>query len=72
MYAFERGKIPAQVFRIDIATGKREPWLTVTPRNSSGVSGVNSVTLTRDGRSYSMSYSYMLSELYLASGFRGA
>ena len=68
VFAFERGKIPARIFRVDIATGERELWHAVTPRNSSGVSGINSLLLTEDGRSLVVSYTRTSGELYIARG----
>ncbi len=68
VFAFERGKIPARIFRVEVATGKRELWHAVTPRNSSGVSGINSLQLSEDGRSLAISYVRMSAELYIARG----
>jgi serine/threonine protein kinase len=68
VFAYERGKIPACIFRVDIATGERELWHAVTPRKSSGVSGINSLLLTEDGRSLAISYTRNSGELYIARG----
>jgi hypothetical protein len=68
VFAFERGKIPSSIFRIEIATGKREFWHAIGPRNPSGVEGINSILMTGDGRSFVASYMRDLSELYIARG----
>ena len=68
VFAYERGKIPARIFRVDIATGERELWHAVAPRNPSGVSGINSLLLTEDGRSLVVSYTRTSGELYIARG----
>jgi Tol biopolymer transport system component len=68
VFAFERGKIPSSIFRIEIATGKRELWHAIGPRNPSGVSGINSMLISRDGRSFAASYMREISELYIARG----
>ena len=68
VFAFERGKIPSRVFRIDVATGNRELWHAIGPRNPSGVNGINSLIISRDGRSFLASYMRMSAELYLARG----
>jgi WD40 repeat protein len=68
VFAFERGKIPSSIHRIEIATGKREFWHAIGPRNPSGVSGMNSVLMSRDGRSFVASYMRDISELYIARG----
>jgi Tol biopolymer transport system component len=68
VFVFERGRIPSRVHRMDLATGRRDLCFEITPRNVSGVDGINSVCLTPDGRSYATSYTQGLSELYLARG----
>jgi WD40 repeat protein len=68
IFAFERGKIPSQVHRIDVATGKREFWHALAPRTPGGVSGINSLLISRDGRSFAISYMRVNCELYLARG----
>jgi predicted Ser/Thr protein kinase len=68
IFVFERGKIPARIFRIEIETGKRELWHAITPRNPSGVLGFNSILLAMDGRAFAGSYMRSTSELYIARG----
>jgi predicted Ser/Thr protein kinase len=70
VFAFERGKIPCSIYRIETATGNREFWHAIGPRNPSGVSGVNSMRMSRDGRSFVASYMRDISELYIARGVR--
>jgi len=68
IFAFERGRIPARIFRVDVATGKREFWHAISPRNPSGVSGFNSINLAMDGRACIGSYMRSTCELYIARG----
>jgi WD40 repeat protein len=68
VYIYERGKVPARIFRMEIATGKRELWDAVSLRNLSGVTGINSILLTEDGRSHVASYVRISAELYIARG----
>jgi Tol biopolymer transport system component len=70
IFAFERGKIPSQVFRIEVETGKRDFWHAVAPRTPGGVSGINSLLISRDGRSFAISYMRINSELYIARGIQ--
>lgn len=70
IYFFERGTIPCRVHRVDVETGARELWATITPRFRSGVEGVNAVYLTPDGEKYTFNYAQRLSTLYLARGLR--
>jgi Tol biopolymer transport system component len=68
IFAFERGRLPARVFRIDVETGRTEVWMEVHPNRDSGVTGVNSICLASDAETYATSYTQFLSELYTASG----
>ncbi|HXF58757.1 MAG TPA: hypothetical protein VN539_02935, partial [Candidatus Saccharimonadales bacterium] len=68
IFAFERGKIPSRVYRVEVATGKRELWHAVAPRNAGGVLGINSMLISPDGRSFVVSYMRVNAELYLARG----
>ncbi len=70
LYAYRPGEIPARVFRLEVASGRREPWLTLVPSDRSGVLAVNPVLLTPDGRTYVYGYRRVLSDLYAASGLR--
>ncbi|HET7498799.1 MAG TPA: hypothetical protein VFM00_10905 [Candidatus Eisenbacteria bacterium] len=68
VFAFERGRIPAPVLRIDLASGRAEPWMEVHPRSTGGVNGFNVVWLSADGERYVGGYSRTLSELFLLKG----
>ena len=65
-------KIHAQVARLDTRTGRREPWLEVTPPDRAGVGMAfwSLVSITPDGRYYAYWYSRNLSDLYLVTGLR--
>jgi len=61
---------PARVFRLDLATGRKEPWLEIRPPDPAGIFTYTSLVLTPDGKSYAYSYCRMLTDLYLAEGLR--
>jgi hypothetical protein len=60
----------ARVFRLDLATGRREPWIEVHPPDPGGIFTFTSFVLTPDGRSYAYTYGRLLTDLYLAEGLR--
>jgi len=62
--------VPAKVFRLDLATGKREPWKDLAPADPAGVWSMVSVMLTPDGKSYAYGFSRSLSELYIVEGLK--
>ena len=61
---------PARVFRLDLATGAREPWLEIHPLDPTGIFTLTSLVLTPDGKSYAYTYGRLLSELYLVEGLK--
>ena len=70
LFAYRPGQVPARVFRLDVASGRREPWLTLAPADLSGVLAVGPVLLTPDGRTYVYGYRRVVSDLYAVSGLR--
>ena len=70
LWVFRRGELPARVFAVDVESGRRALWKTLTPTDAAGVYSIDQVQVTPDGRSYFYSYSRTLSELYEARGLR--
>jgi eukaryotic-like serine/threonine-protein kinase len=62
--------LPARVLRLDLSTGRVEPWRDLRPLDDAGVPGIMSVLLTPDGQSYAYNYARNLSDLYLVDGLR--
>ena len=69
-YVYRRGDVPAQVTRVEMATGKRELWKTLVPGDTTGLEEVANIWLTPDGRSYVYNHIRTLCDLYLAEGFK--
>ena len=71
-YLFLRKLVEPSVLRIsrmDVATGRREPWKELKTPDPVGVQ-ILQVTLTPDGNSYAYSYQRDISTLYLAEGLK--
>ncbi len=64
------GMLPVEIFRLDVASGRREPWKQLTPLDPAGVFSIDPVRLSADGKSYVYSYRRLLSELYLVDGLK--
>jgi Tol biopolymer transport system component len=60
----------APVYRVNIQTGKMEPWRTFGEETSAGVSTVVPPHLSSDGTAYAYIYVRVLSEAYVVSGLR--
>jgi serine/threonine protein kinase len=56
--------------RLDIDTGRRVGLGEFMPADPSGISGVQEIQVSADGRSYSYNYVRRLSDLYLVEGLR--
>jgi Tol biopolymer transport system component len=69
LYVHRPGELPARVFRLEIATGRKTPWRTLMPSDAAGVPEVRPLP-TPDGDGYVYSYDRTLSELYLLDGLR--
>jgi hypothetical protein len=65
-----RGDFPTEVFRLDIATGRREKLGQINPSDRTGADGMSSVVLTPDGKTYAYTIQRRLSTLYVVTGLR--
>ncbi len=70
LYVFDRTKIPVQITRVDIATGRREPWKKFVPADPAGIRGITNFEMTRDGKRVVFNYKRVLSQLYLVEGLK--
>ena len=69
-YIRDLGKVPTRVFRLDLSTGKKQPFIELSPGDPLGLASIRSVRVTPDGKSYAYSYERALSELYLVEGLK--
>jgi len=70
LYVYRQGELPAKVYVVNVATGRRELWRALVPSDSAGVSNISRVCPTPDGKSYAYAYIRTLSDLYLVEGAR--
>jgi DNA-binding beta-propeller fold protein YncE len=70
LWIFRRFEVPAQVIRLDIATGNRTIWKTLVPSDLTGVYSVTEFAITPSGNAYYYSYKRLLSQLYQVTGLR--
>jgi eukaryotic-like serine/threonine-protein kinase len=69
-YVYHDEKTSALVYRLDLATGKREPVNTLAPGDSAGVTSVLNVRMTADGKTYGYSFLREMSDLFLVEGVK--
>jgi Tol biopolymer transport system component len=59
---------PVRITRVDIATGRREPWKTIAPADTAGLKSIPNLRFSADGKSYAYSSFRILSDLYVVDG----
>jgi eukaryotic-like serine/threonine-protein kinase len=65
------GGIPANIYRVEVLTGRRQLMYKLAPSDAAGLwNPITPVQITPDGKSYVYSDYRILSELYLANGLR--
>jgi eukaryotic-like serine/threonine-protein kinase len=71
-FLFVRGSPdpPITIYRVEVASGRRELWKEITPADPTGLSGLGGILMTGDGRTCIYNYSRFLSRLYLVDGLK--
>jgi eukaryotic-like serine/threonine-protein kinase len=70
LYVYNDVALPAEVSRVNIATGKMEPVRKLIPRDPAGVVYISPIVMTPDAKLFAYSSYRMLSVLYVVSGLR--
>ena len=70
VYVYRRGGSTAPVYRVDLATGKRELWKTINAPDPAGITGIAPVIVVMDGKAYAYGVTRILSNLYLVDGLK--
>ncbi len=70
LFVQRSGAPVAKIERVDLATGRAEPWKEILPSDATGVVRVSSVLISPDGTFYAYAYSRVLSNLYLVEGLK--
>jgi hypothetical protein len=70
VFVAAQGKLPRDIFRVDVATGRRSLWKKLSPPDPAGVQALFPIVLTPDGNSYAYGCFRVLSDLYLVDGLK--
>lgn len=70
LFVYRPTALPAQVTRVTLATGAREPWKQFSPIDPAGVYKIAPICITPDGTVYAYNALRMLGDLYVADGLR--
>jgi hypothetical protein len=70
LYVYRPRERPLKLFKLNIATGQREPAKEIVPADQAGILGPVNVLITPDGRGYIYAFTRALSDLYLVTGLQ--
>jgi len=70
LYLYHTGEIPAKVYRVELATGKKSVWKEIAPLDPTGISTIAPVLMTPDGTSYVYGFHRTVGDLYLVEGLK--
>jgi tricorn protease-like protein len=70
LYVYRRFESPARIFKIDVATGRRELWKTIVPIDRAGLITIDNFVMTPDARAYAYSFQRILTNLEIVEGLR--
>jgi Tol biopolymer transport system component len=68
LFVSQFGRLPAQVFQLDLESGDRRLWRELMPRDPAGVGSLIAFVLTPDGEGYAYTYIRYINTLYLMTG----
>jgi Tol biopolymer transport system component len=68
-YAWNIQELPFRVSRVELATGRREPWRTIMPQDPAGIWSAD-LMLTPDGKSYAYNCKRQAGDLYVVEGLK--
>jgi hypothetical protein len=63
-----RGRLPIRLFRVDLASGTREPWKELNPPGATSLGGIGGITIAPDVGAHAYAYSEPIATLYEVSG----
>jgi serine/threonine protein kinase/Tol biopolymer transport system component len=70
LYLYRTGEVPAKVFQLDLATGKKIVRKEIVPLDPTGVSTIGPIQMTPDGKTYVYGFHRTLGDLYLVEGLK--
>ena len=70
VYAYSYREVPTEVYRVELASGKKTPWKQILPSDPAGVDHIAPVLVSQDGKNFLYGYGRFLSDIYLVEGLR--
>jgi len=70
LFVHSVGDVPGKTQRLELATGRLQPWRDLTLEDPAGLTRINPVRVAPDGRSWAYTYGRVLSNLYVVEGLK--
>jgi hypothetical protein len=70
LYLCRTGEVPAKIYLLELATGKKTLWKQIIPLDPTGVSTIGPILVTPDGKTYVYGFHRTLGDLYLVEGLK--
>ena len=70
VYGYSYREVPAEVYRVELSSGKKTPWKQLLPSDPAGVDHIAPVLVSQDGKNFLYGYGRFLSDIYLVEGLR--
>ena len=70
IYLYRTGEVPARVYELEFATGKKKVWKQIVPVDTTGISTIGPILTTPDGKTYVYGFHRTLGDLYLVEGLK--
>jgi hypothetical protein len=70
LFVYQRSAVPASVYSLDLATGKRQLWKEIAPADRNGVYRIDRVAIANDGQAYAYSYGRRVGRVIVIDGLK--
>jgi len=70
IYLYRTGEVPAKIYQLELATGKKTVWKQIVPTDPTGLSTIGPILITPDGKTYVYGFHRTLADLYLVEGLK--
>jgi WD40 repeat protein len=70
LYVYRPGELPAKVYRLNLASGRKQLWKELMPPDAAGVYFIRPPLFSSDGNAYAYSYARLLSDLFMVDGIK--
>ena len=70
IFLYRTGEVPAKIYQLELATGKKTVWKQIIPTDPTGLSTIGPILITPDGKTYVYGFHRTLADLYLVEGLK--